>query len=357
MNILLTCGGRRNYLLSYFRDALDGTGLVCAADASADAPAMLEADRAFVVPAVHAPGYLDALLAICRDHAIGMLVSLNDLELPILARHREALAELGTRAIVSSPAVIDLCFDKWATHRFLTDRGFGSPRTYPTLDAAREALDAGDLELPVVVKPRWGTASIGYEVPATAEELELAWRLGAFRLRRSMLAQVSARDPGGGLVIQERLLGDEFGLDVINDLEGRYVATLVKQKLGMRAGETDKAITVSHPVLEALGRQIGEALGHVGNLDCDVFVRGDDIRVLEMNPRFGGGYPFSHEAGANVPAALLAWVRGAEPAASWLEVIPGVRSSKCDRLVRSGRVGSAPAPEQGAPAVAHPTGA
>jgi carbamoyl-phosphate synthase large subunit len=52
-----------------------------------------------------------------------------------------------------------------------------------------------------------------------------------------------------------------------------------------------------------------------------------------MNPRFGGGYPFSHVAGANLPAALIAWVKGETPDTSWLKVNKGVRSSKCDRLV------------------------
>jgi hypothetical protein len=58
------------------------------------------------------------------------------------------------------------------------------------------------------------------------------------------------------------------------------------------------------------------------------------VSVLELNPRFGGGYPFSHAAGANLPAALVAWALGDVPAASWLTVRSDVASAKCDRLVR-----------------------
>jgi carbamoyl-phosphate synthase large subunit len=55
--------------------------------------------------------------------------------------------------------------------------------------------------------------------------------------------------------------------------------------------------------------------------------------VLEMNPRFGGGYPFSHVAGANLPAALIAWVSGQPINPDWLTIKSDVLSSKCARLV------------------------
>ena len=136
-------------------------------------------------------------------------------------------------------------------------------------------------------------------------------------------------------MIQERLHGQEYGLDVVNDLDGHYVTTFAKRKLAMRDGETDRACTEAHEGLLRLGEALGRTLKHRGNLDCDVFVSGNDCYVLEMNPRFGGGYPFSHVAGANLPAALIAWAQGQQPDPAWLTVEPGVRAAKCDRLVVS----------------------
>jgi hypothetical protein len=40
----------------------------------------------------------------------------------------------------------------------------------------------------------------------------------------------------------------------------------------MWAGQTDRGITVRDARLEIIGQLIGEKLGHVGILDCDVFV-------------------------------------------------------------------------------------
>lgn len=49
------------------------------------------------------------------------------------------------------------------------------------------------------------------------------------------------------IMIQKKLTGKEYGLDVMNDLEGNNVAVSFKQKLAMRAGDTDRVVTVDLP--------------------------------------------------------------------------------------------------------------
>jgi carbamoyl-phosphate synthase large subunit len=332
MNVLLTCAGRRNYLVEFFQQALGGRGQVLAADASPTAPALQQADQSFVVPLVDQPDYLDIIHAICQEHDVRLLISLNDLELPLFAQQRDRFAASGTLVAVSSPQVVEVCFDKWATHEFLRRNGIRAPLTYQSIDEARVALSRHELGYPVVIKPRWGTASIGIEYPEDDRELELAYELVQKRLRRTFLASISSTDSEKCILIQEKLEGQEYGLDVVNDLDGLHVCTFVKRKLSMRAGETDRATTVRHKSLELLGNTIGCRLGHVGSLDCDVFVHGQECTLLEMNPRFGGGYPFSQAAGANVPAALIAWADGKEPESHWLRIEPGITASKYDLL-------------------------
>jgi len=333
MNVMLTCVGRRNYLVRFFQEALNGRGQVFAADASRDAPALRQADRSFILPASNQPAYIDTLLTLCRKHNVLLLVSLNDLELPLLARHSASFRKVGTIPVISSPEVVDLCFDKWSTFNFLKSSNLEAPTTYLSLADAHEALTRGDITFPLVVKPRWGTASIGIQYPDDDEELELDYALAKKRHARTILREINATDPDRCILIQERLCGPEFGLDVINDLEGHYVCTLVKQKVGMRAGETDRAKTVKSTCLERVGERIGRKLGHIGVLDCDAIVTEDRCCVLDMNPRFGGGYPFSQIAGANLPAVLLAWANGERPDPHWLTVRPNIMASKYDDLV------------------------
>jgi len=334
MNVLFTCAGRRNYLLHYFRETLAGAGRVFAADARSDAPALAEADRGFIVPPVNSDHYIDRLIEICRSESVDVVIPLNDLELPSLAHSIDLFASEGIRIVISNPEVIETCFDKWKTIEFLTNCGLQTPRTTLTLEEAKTALLGKEIRFPLVVKPRWGSASIGIEFPEDHRELELAYELARLKLERSILAEASKADRDRAILIQEKLRGQEYGLDIVNDLDGNHVTTIVKRKLGMRAGETDRAVTVFDERLIALGRTIGEKLRHVGNLDCDVFVDNTSAYVLEMNPRFGGGYPFSHEAGSNLPRAILAWARGECTDPLWFQVQPDIITAKCDRLVQ-----------------------
>lgn len=333
MNILLTSVGRRYYLVEYFKDALKGRGAVLAVDADPNAPALQAADHGFVVPRFTDATYFDVIRDLCLRHNVTIVVSLNDLELPLLARKKKEFASYGVTLLVSDPETIDTCLDKWRCYHWLLSAGIRTPRTVNSLQEALSAVKLGELSYPLVVKPRWGTASIGVEVVHSQEELILAYEFLLHRLTYTILAGVSAMDRERSIIIQERIAGEEYGLDIINDLQGNYVVTLVKRKLSMRAGETDKAVTISNGVLERTGESIAQLTRHVAILDCDVIVGNDEVPVvIELNPRFGGGYPFSHVAGANIPAAIIAWIDGKQPDPSCFAVRPGVSSAKYDRL-------------------------
>ena len=333
MNLLFSCAGRRAYLLKYFRAALDeiGGGKIFATDMSLSAPALAFADVPLRVPAVYATDYLDVLERICRENEIEALISLNDLELPILSAARERFERAGTRLVVSSPEVIDICFDKLKTARFVESLGLNTPKTFVVLEEALGALERGELAFPLILKPRWGSGSIGIEFVRSREELIETYEIVRRKIARSILANASSSQEE--ILIQEAILDAEFGLDVMNDLQGNHVAVSVKRKLAMRAGETDKAVTVDSAELRGIGRRLGEALKHVANLDCDVLECAGKFYVLELNPRFGGGYPFSQEAGTNLPLAILKWLRGENVSPNLLAGTPGKAFAKCDVLV------------------------
>lgn len=334
MNILFTCAGRRNYLINYFKDVLNGNGKVFASDMQLTAPALVDADVALQVPGIYDTNYIPTLLDIVTKHSINLIISLNDLELPLLSAEKEKIEALGAMVVVSSESVINIAFDKWETIKFLEKIGLKSPKTYLDLESAKQALLNGELKFPLVIKPRWGSASIGIDFPEDINELELAYRLQNIRLKRTILAEASKEDMDHAILIQEKINGPEYGMDVLNDFDGNYFGTYVRQKLSMRAGETDKAISVIDDRFEKIGEAIGNNLGHIGNLDCDVLERDGELYVLELNPRFGGGYPFSHEAGMNTPAIYLAWLAGQTQVEKLVHYKAGIMSSKCDRLIR-----------------------
>ena len=332
MNILFTCAGRRTYLLKYFKENLSEGDLVFATDMQLTAPALQAADVKLQVPAVYDPEYVNITLNICKEYKIDALISLNDLELPILAENKEHFEAIGTKVIVSDPKVIDIAFDKYKTAQWVESLGLAAPKTYVCLEDVKKALAEGEIEFPLFMKPRWGSGSIGLESIADMEELNIYYNLQMKKIKKTILATASVGNEY--IMIQEKLTGNEFGLDIMNDLNGKNVAVSVKQKLAMRAGETDKAVTVDLPEVREMGRKIGEALGHIGNLDVDIMQRADGAYcVLELNPRFGGGYPFSYEAGVNMPKAIIQWVKGEEVDPAILQPEYGRMFAKNDYLM------------------------
>ncbi|WP_337577416.1 ATP-grasp domain-containing protein [Prevotellamassilia timonensis] len=332
MNILFSCAGRRTYLLKYFKENMSEGDKVVATDMQLSAPALQVADVKLQVPAVYDPKYVDITLQICKEQEIDALLSLNDLELPILAENKARFEAEGVKVIVSDPSVIDIAFDKYKTAQWIESLGLKSPKTYVRLEEAKHALQTGDLHFPLFMKPRWGSGSIGLESIADMEELDIYYHLLMKKIKKTILATASVGDEY--ILIQEKLTGKEFGLDVMNDLEGNNVAVSVKQKLAMRAGETDKAVTVDLPEVRKIGHKIGSALKHIGNLDVDVMQNEKgEYCVLELNPRFGGGFPFSYEAGVNLPKAIIEWVKGYKVDALMLQPEYGRMFSKNDYLM------------------------
>src|SRR5690606_31572647 len=203
-----------------------------------------------------------------------------------------------------------IAFDKWKTFNFFKEIGVDTPKTYITLSDAQNSLAKGELEFPLVIKPRWGSASIAIDIVENEEELQLAYQLQRLKIQKSILKDASSEDIEKSILIQEKINGDEYGIDILNDFEGKHYGSFIRKKMSMRSGETDKAISVINGKFSKIAKTIAEHTKHIGNMDCDFFVSNDKVYYLEMNPRFGGGYPFSHEAGINTPAIYLSWLNG-----------------------------------------------
>lgn len=335
MNILLTSAGRRGYLAEYFKEALvtSGCGGLVHAANSSDCPAFAKADRTVITPLIYDKAYIPFLLEYCKKEDIRLLIPLFDVDVPVLAGNREQFAAAGVTVVTADPGAVDICNDKWNTYQTLRDAGISVPSAWLDMDEALLAAKEGRIQWPVMVKPRWGMGSISVYQADDPDEL----RVFAGKCRRgiqdSYLKYESMADLDSCVLFQQRIRGQEYGLDVINDLDGRYRTTVVKQKMAMRSGETDVALTIDSQKLRELGERLGTLLRHRGNLDVDVLEEDGRYYVLEMNARFGGGYPFSHAAGVNLPLALVLWAMGKEPDASVLTARTGVRARKDIQLL------------------------
>ena len=292
MRILLSSVGRRGYLVKFFREALSPRDEVWGGDCSPYASSFADCHHAVLLPEVSAPDYAETLLRLCKQWGIDMVVPLIDPELEVLAGRREEFYRQGIMVVVSPTQTIDIGFDKYLTYEFGLANGIPVPLTVRTVDEAQALLDKKEFRWPLVVKPRKGSASSHISFCNDMGELESAYKACPLPM------------------IQELLPGTEFGYDLFGDQDFQPISVYCKQKLAMRAGETDKAVSVDDPALIELGIRLAKALPIFGPLDADVKLLDGQPKLLEINPRFGGGYPCSHLAGADFPRKLLRMYRG-----------------------------------------------
>lgn len=293
VNILLTCIGRRVGLLLAFRRAMAGLGLegrLIGADHSPLAAAFHLADEGVLVPPVEEPGYVEALLDVCRRRDVGLVVPLIDWELPVLAAARDRFAAVGARLAISSPRVVDICRDKQATHQFLKANQFDTPAVLPYREAVKGPF-------PLFVKPRYGSSAKDVHFVPDRKSLEFYHK-----------SDVET-------VIQEFVEGHEYTVDVYAGLDGAARLAVPRRRLEVRGGEVAKAQTVRQREIIDESLRLVAALGEArGVITIQCFLRPDGrIQFIEMNPRFGGGVPLAIAAGADFPRWLIEEHLGRRP--------------------------------------------
>lgn len=296
VRILFSSAGRRVELIAAFARAARSLGLkaeIHCADAEGLFAAAHVADRVHRVPAARSDGYTAALLDVASKYKIDLLVPLIDLELQKLAEARDAFAQSNCHVLISSPRAVHICQDKLETYRFLMQHRFDTPTTWMP-DELREKSEHA---LPYFLKPRQGSASQGNFVIRTPRDLDLA--LGAHP----------------DAIIQEFVAGVEHTLDVYAGFDGVPRCVVPRQRIEVRGGEVTKARTVRHEGIIDIGAKLTQTLGEcVGLVTIQVILTPDGrIRVIEINPRFGGGVPLAIKAGANFPKWLLQEWQGKSP--------------------------------------------
>lgn len=293
MNILILSAGTRNKVVQAFKEALHGKGRVIATDCSNLAPALYDADAFYIVPRITEEGYVDKILDICVRERITGVFSLIDPELSLLAKNRDRFLQIGTTPVVSDYDLVEKCFDKYSFYKMLKKMKVPTAKCYTDMYRFLDELDHAKILYPVFVKPITGSASININEVRSDDEL----------------AVLFARFDD--LMIQEYMDGQEYGADVYIDMiSGKCTHIFLKKKIKMRAGETDKSVSVKIPELFDQIVSLTETLGFRGMIDIDIFERDGKYLFSEINPRFGGGYPHAYACGVDFASLLVRNLEG-----------------------------------------------
>lgn len=291
-NILFTCAGRRVSLMNGFRRAMAELGLrgsLFATDVTTSSPAYQLADRGFLVPPTRTVEYLPSLLEIVQRNAVSLVIPLTDLDLRPLSRHAATFRKIGCEVMIGSSRIILNCRDKQKTHAMVEEAGLAGIVTRTLAEFYANPF------YPCFIKPVMGSAGIGTAV--LHNPMELAAHVATF---------------GEIMLVQEYVPGQEYTVDVYRTRSGEIRRIVPRQRLVVRSGEVEKAVTVKDSqLIEAAARLAAHLDGLWGAFCCQCRREpGQPPRFFEVNPRFGGGVPLSIAAGANLPLYLLQEVLG-----------------------------------------------
>lgn len=315
MNILITSVGRRTQLLKYFKEELRGKGRLVAVDNSELAPALYIADKHYLVPKINDSKYIDILLDICKKEKIKGILSLIDPELSIIAKHANMFENNGVKPIVSSYKACELWLDKYEAGLFCTEKGFKYAKTYDKFNDFEDALKKNEISFPVFIKPRKGSASLNINRANNLEEAKMIFSLSP------------------NMIIQEFLNGLELGVDVYIDMITKEVVSIfIKEKIVMRAGETDKSKSIKSDKLVEIIKSLVIEADLVGPIDIDVFYVDGEYYISEINPRFGGGYVHAYPCGVNFQRFIINNLDGVKNAIVIGEYDEGVYMMKHDMV-------------------------
>ncbi|MGE0813482.1 MAG: ATP-grasp domain-containing protein [Vicinamibacterales bacterium] len=283
LNVLITAGSRRVPLVRAFQRAVarHRGGSVIVTDINPLSPAVHAANQAYRVPLSTDPGYIDHILEICLGERVALVVPTIDDELVLFGRAAARFREHGIRVAASPAQTSELCEDKFATCRYLAERGIAAADSWLP-DALPDAPS-----FPLFIKPRRGRGGVGAYAVRTRRELEF----------------FASYVPDA--VVQTFLDGPEYTIDMLCDFSGQPLSIVPRLRDVIRAGVSDRGRTVNDPSLIQVARRCAATLQFAGavNIQCRV-VDGRPI-VFEINPRFSGGIPLTIHAGADLPRMLV----------------------------------------------------
>ncbi len=259
-------------------------GKILATDSSSLSAGFFMADVNEIIPQADEHSFLDILFQIVKMHQVEVLMPSSGSDIYPYSENRKQLAEMGAEAIVSDRDKLEICRDKMLTFQTLSNKF-----VLPFTTAESDKIDT----FPVLAKPRFGKGSRG--IVKIDDESDLRYI-------------ISKRDD---LVFQEYLPGTEYTVDVLSDLDGKPIIAVPRIRMQTKAGISTKGRVLRDPALEMDCMKIAELVGIRGPCCMQMKESAEGrLKLIEINPRMGGGTIFTSLAGANFPAMLLDMIEG-----------------------------------------------
>lgn len=257
---------------------------IVASDTNPISAGFFMSDAYEVLPEIDSKLYIPRLFEIIAKHRIGILMPSSGYDIYRYSENKEKLIKLGALPVVSDKQTMEVCRDKMETFNYLSKK-FDLPFT--TLDYKKAS------KFPLIAKPRYGKGSKGILKIDNEDEINYA------QFKKD------------NFIFQEYLPGTEYTIDVLSDLEGEPIIAVPRIRLQTRAGISTVGKIVKDENISETCKSIAKYLKIRG--PCCIQMKESKegiLKIVEVNPRMGGGTIFTTLAGANFPAMILDMVNG-----------------------------------------------
>ena len=284
-NILILSAGRRVELVKAFKEELTQlipSSTLIAVDLNPSLSAACYAsDEYYKAPYVTSDKYIPFLKTLCIEKSIAMVIPTIDSELLVLSTYKEYFKSFGVEVIISETSLVEACRNKNKLPTLFNQLGLDTPTIYKK----------DQLIFPCFVKPYDGSSS-----------------KGAYELTdHSMLNDTIYEDDKNIFMELIPSYYDEYTVDIYYDKTGALKSFVPRLRIETRSGEISKGLTKKNYVYDYLLDKLPNLIGARGCVTLQILVSEKEriFKAIEINPRFGGGYPLSYSAQANYPAMLI----------------------------------------------------
>ncbi|WP_323005923.1 carbamoyl-phosphate synthase large subunit [Pseudorhodobacter sp.] len=221
-----------------------------------------------------------------------------------------ALYEEGIPILGTTPDAIDLAEDRERFQQLLHKLNLKQPHNGTARSRDEAFAVAADVGYPLVIRPSFVLGGRAMEIIRDDAQLE--------RYIREAV-QVSGKNP---VLLDSYLSGAiEVDVDALSDGQNVHVAGIMEhiEEAGVHSGDSACSLpphSLSPAMIEELKLQtvaMARALNVVGLMNVQFALKGDDIYVLEVNPRASRTVPFVAKATDSAIASIAARLMAGEP--------------------------------------------
>ena len=261
---------------------LIGTSLYCDSVASGFCDVFIQS------PKVSSDGYIDWLVRMIEDYKVDLLIPSFEDDVRALSNNIDQISQTGVRVVLNKPELISLCADKWRFFQVLKKQG--SPHLIPTSLSADYDELVHEFSLPLLLKPRRGSASEGI-----------------VKVRGEEVFQDHKRNIGRHLLAQPYIGTDdqEFTTSCFGDGEGGFSAIMTLKRNLSRQGYTQKAEVFNDEAITETVMALCEILKPIGPTNFQFRLHKGKYYLLEVNPRISSSTSIRSSFGYNESVMAL----------------------------------------------------